>query len=217
MKKLKPLKPLYLFLFYIILGLAQVLVRILYPVRTLGRENLIKDRGFVLAGNHLFAIDPLFVLLARGFSKKMLIMGKQELFGLNPVLDFFWNVAGVFPVRRGTADRSAIEAAVEDVKGGRGLLIFPEGTRSKDGKLGALKTGAFAVAMMAEADIIPCVIWYKGGRPRPFHRITVVFGKPLTQQQLGIEGDYSTKKMRAAKEAYAEALQQMQIDYEGKM
>ncbi|MDL2325296.1 hypothetical protein LJC61_09180, partial [Ruminococcaceae bacterium OttesenSCG-928-A16] len=87
MKTLKPLQPLYKVLYFIVLALGEVLVRLVYPVRTIGRKNLQKG-SFVLAPNHLHAIDPMFVVLARGFGKKMLIMGKEELFTINPLLNF---------------------------------------------------------------------------------------------------------------------------------
>lgn len=203
---MKALKPIYLFFYRICIFLAETLVRLVYPVRAIGRENLIKDRGFVLAPNHLFAIDPMYILMARGFGKKMLVMGKEELFEISPIVNFLWYCFGAFPVRRGTGDRSAVEQAQQEVKKGRGLLVFPEGTRSKDGNLGRLKSGAFVVALEAGVDILPCRIWYKAGRPKPFRRITVVFGKPVTLEELGLVGEYSPAKLRVAKHRFAEIL-----------
>lgn len=209
MKTLKPLRTIYKILYYILICLAQILVRIVYPVRAIGRENLQKG-GFVLAPNHLHAIDAMFVILARGFGKKMLVMGKEELFGKNKLLDFFWNIAGAFPVNRGKGDKVALNEAIEDVKSGRGLLIFPEGTRSKDGNLGKMKSGAFVVAMQTEADIIPCRIWYKSGeKVKPFHRITVIFGKPITLEELGLTGEYSAAKLRGAKQMFTQRLEEL--------
>lgn len=207
MKQLKPLRPLYLVLYHIVAVLAMVLVRIVYPIRVLGRQNLPQNSGFVLAPNHLRAIDPLFVLLARGFGKKMMIMGKRELFNINGLLNFFWNVAGVFPVERGIGDKGAIDEAIQEVKMGRGLLIFPEGTRSKTGELGRLKSGAFVVAMQAAAPVVPCRIWYKAGAPKPFRRITVVFGRPLAPGELGLVGAYNAKKLRGAKHLFAQKME----------
>lgn len=209
MKTLKPLRPLYKVLYYVLVGLAMMLVRIMYPIRVIGRKNLPKG-GFVLACNHLHAIDPMFVVLGRGFGKKMLIMGKEELFGKNPLLDFFWNMAGAFPIHRGVGDRSVVNSAVEAVQAGRGLLIFPEGTRSKDGNLGRLKSGAFVVAMDAGVDMVPCRIWYKSGeKVKPFHRVTVVFGKPITMKEMGLEGEYSASKLRGAKQMFAARIEEL--------
>lgn len=209
---MKLLRPLYNVLFYIIFTLAQGLVRILYPVKTIGKEHVKHAKGIVIACNHLFAIDPLYVLLARGFGKKMLIMGKEELFGLNPPLDFFWKVVGAFPIGRGKGDRTTIDNAMEEVKKGRGMLIFPEGTRSKDGTLKNLKSGAFVVAMEAGVSMVPTAIYYKGGKPKPFHRITVAFGPQVTLEEMGLAEEYSVAKLRRAKELFtARMLEQQRI------
>lgn len=214
MKKLKPLRPLYKALYYLLVAIAMVLVRILYPIRTIGRKNIKGCRGFVLAPNHISSIDPLFVILARGFGRKMLIMGKEELYKISPILNFFWAVAGMFPVNRGTGDRNAVDEAVSEVKAGGGLLIFPEGTRSKNGKLGRLKSGAFVVAMEAEAVLVPCIVHYKSGRrPKPFRRTTIAFGKPLTLDELGLTGEYTVAKLRAGKDKYADVLQALRSEH----
>ena len=114
-----------------------------YRIRTIGRENLPKDRGYVLCPNHLSAIDPVFVVLARFWGKKMWVMAKEELFR-NPIVAWLFRHVGVFPVARGRGDRSALDSAIESVRGGRGMLIFPEGTRNKQGPgLLPLKSGAF--------------------------------------------------------------------------
>lgn len=217
MKELKPLRPLYKVLYHILLAVAEVLVRLVYPIRTIGRENLPKG-SFVLASNHLHAIDAMFVVLARGFGKKMLVMGKEELFAINPLLNFFWKVAGAFPVRRGTGDRAALEEAIVEVQEGRGLLIFPEGTRTKDGNLGRMKSGAFVVAMQTGADIIPCRIWYKSGeKVKPFHRVTVIFGKPMSMEELGLTGEYGAAKLRQAKHLFSARLEELYAENSDKL
>ena len=100
----------------------------------------------------------------------------------------------------------------EEVKKGRGLLIFPEGTRSKDGKLRTLKSGAFVVAMEAGVNMVPTAIHYKGGKPRPFHRITVAFGPEVTLEEMGLTGEYSVAKLRQAKELFtSRMLEQQQV------
>lgn len=209
---MKSLRPLYLALYYPILVLAQLLARLFFPVKAYGREHLPRQ-GYVLAPNHIAAIDPFFVLLARGFKKKMIIMGKEELFQINGLLNFFWNIAGAFPVDRGTGNRRAVDEAVEAVRGGRGLLLFPEGTRSKDGALGRLKSGAFVVAQEAGAAMIPCVIWYAAGRPKIFRRTHVAFGPPLPQLEMGPAGERSAKKLREAKTLYAQKLKEIKEEY----
>ena len=73
---------------------------------------------------------------------------------------------------------------MREVREGRGALVFPEGTRTKEGNLGKLKSGAFVIAAEAGVDMIPCRIIYKGGKMRVFGRCTVVFGKPIPAEKL---------------------------------
>ena len=209
---MKPLRPLYLALYYPVMLLAQLLFRLLFPIKTYGRENLPRG-GHVLAPNHVNAIDPLFVVLARGLRAKMIVMGKAELFRINGLLNFFWNMAGVFPVDRGTGNRGAVDDAVQAVRDGRGLLIFPEGTRGEEGQLGRLKSGAFVVAQEAGAAMVPCVIWYAAGKPKPFRRVFVAFGPPVGLEELGLSGPHSAKKLRAAKTLFAEKLQTLREEH----
>lgn len=206
---MKALKPFYNIMYYTLFWLAQVAFRLTYRIRVIGRENLRGLHKFVLAPNHASAIDPVFIILARGLSKKMLIMGKEELFEKNKILNFWWNCFGVFPIERGAGDRTTVELAMQEVQKGRGLLIFPEGTRNKTDKIGRLKSGAFVVAMEAGASMVPCRIWYKAGRPRLFSRVTVVFGAPLTMQQLGLDGAYSPAVLRQAKVVYTQHLTEL--------
>lgn len=206
---MKPLKPFYKAIYYVLLVLLQGLIRLVFRIKVNGRENLVTGSGYVLGPNHISAIDPLFVLAARGIKPKMLIMGKEELFDKNPFLNFFWAVAGVFPIDRGTGDRDTVEHAMDQVRNGCGLLIFPEGTRSKSGSLGRVKSGAFVVAMEAGVPIIPCRIQYKAGRAKVFTGVTVSFGKPLSIEEMGLDGEYSIKKIKHAKQLYIERLESL--------
>ena len=206
---MKTLKPIYKGLYYFVYILLGWLVRLLFPLRIIGRENLEKGKGFVLTPNHTKAIDPLYIVLARGLSRRMLIMAKEELFAINAFINFCWRVFGVVAVDRGAGNRDLIEQMAAEVRKGTGLFIFPEGTRSKDGNLGKLKSGAFVVAMETGADMIPCIIKYNKGKCAVFNRIGVAFGKPVTMEELGLTGEYSVKKVRYAKEKYTEIMHKL--------
>lgn len=215
---MKQTKFIYNALYYFIFVFLGTIVRLLYPIRVLGKKNLIKGgEPFVLGPNHIRAIDPMYVLLGRGIAKKMLVMSKVELFGRNKFLDFFWKIVGAFPVDRGTGNKDVLAQFAAEVQKGRGLLLFPEGTRSKDGNLGKLKSGAFVVAWQAGCSMIPCRIWYSKGKPKLFRRITVMFGKPITLQELGLTGEYSVKKIREAKRVYTKALEDLYEEYKDRL
>ena len=197
-------------MFYlIIVPLAWIVWHIAVRIKVIGRENLIRDRGFVLASNHISAIDPVFIVLARFWGRRMLIMGKEELFEVNPFITWFMRAVNVVPVHRGRGDTAAVDKAVESVKGGQGLLIFPEGTRSKDGNLGKLKSGAFVVASAAGVDMTPCRIIYKGGKMRLFGRVTIVFGPPIPAEKLALGEEHSARRLRECKALLEEHLERL--------
>ncbi len=192
-----------------IVALAWLVWHIIFRIKVIGRENLIKDRGFILAPNHLSAIDPVFVVTARLWGKRMLILGKEEIFKVNPVFSWMFRNVGVVPVQRGKGDTEVIDTAIEKVKNGQGLLIFPEGTRSKDGQLGRLKSGAFVIAAATGADMVPCRIIYKGGKMKVFGRCTIVFGKPIPAEKLTLGEPRSAAKLRENKALLQEALENL--------
>lgn len=185
--------------YLIAMPLAWVIWHIVFNFKVIGRENLIKDRGFVMVCNHISAIDPVFLILARFWGKKMIVLGKKEIMK-NGFARWFLKSVGVIAVDRGAGDTAALEKAVEQVKNGRGALIFPEGTRSKDGNLHALKSGAFVIAGQAQVDIIPSRIIYKKGKMKLFSSVKVVFGKPISCAELNLDGSHSASQLRGAKQ-----------------
>ncbi len=188
---------------------------LLYRFRVVGRENLPKDGGFVMLCNHRSAADIIFLLLARFRFKKPLIFAKAELFQITPPLTWFFKYLGAVPISRGKGDTTVIDATVQKVRAGRDLVVFPEGTRTKTGHLGQLKSGAFVVAARAGVPVVPCRILYETGKPRLFRRVTLAIGQPLTQQQLGLadtDGMPTPAALRDAKRLCVQKLKQLYAD-----
>lgn len=101
---------------------------------------------------------------------------------------------------------------IAQCKNGTGVLIFPEGTRSKTGQLGPLKSGAFVIAGQAQADMIPCRILYDtpDGRMRLFCRVRICFGKPIPAAEMAIEDPrHSIKQLRELRRRLADALEEL--------
>lgn len=125
-----------------------------------GLENLDKDKSYVFVGNHRSYTDILAIFLAMAAAERDIIfMSKKEIFSV-PLLGGAMKSIGTIGVERGNSSkamRSMLEA-VKAVKGGRNLVIFPEGTRSADGSLGPFKKGGFIIASRAGADIAPFVL-----------------------------------------------------------
>ena len=123
-----------------------------YHVKVEGRENL-PSGSYVIASNHRSYADPPLIAITSGCSKFSFV-AKAELFR-NPFFGWLIRKLGAFPVSRGNGDLSVIDDSVSKIKDGRRLVIFPEGTRSKTGKVGKGKTGVALIAARAGVPVVP--------------------------------------------------------------
>lgn len=177
------MKPLFKFLTFILLR-----------VTVIGRENIPDEGGFIAASNHVSGIDPMFVYM--NLRIPVHYMSKEELFEKS-FFNWFYTHLNGFPVKRGVPDKKAIEYAIKVVVKGHALGIFPEGTRSKDGKLQQGKTGVALVARQTKAGILPICVYSSGG-VKPFAKITVRFGEVIKYEDLGFGKGVKTEELNAA-------------------
>jgi len=91
-----------------------------------------------------------------------------------------------------------ISDAVERLEEGRILVIFPEGTRSKDGKLGRGKTGVALIAAKSKAVVVPTAVVFEG-KLRFRKKVTVKFGKPIQPEEIAVGEEINPKELRAVK------------------
>ena len=150
---------------------------LVHPVRHIGREH-IPEGGAVVCGNHSSLGDPLCVTFAMGRRHQLRAMAKIELMRV-PVLGWLLGKAGIFGVDRGKADVGAIKTAIRFLKSRDKVLLFPEGTRVRDGEDSSAKTGAAMLAIRTGVPILPVYIPEK---KRLFRSITVVIGEPYYPQ-----------------------------------
>lgn len=172
---------------------ASQLLRIYYfiaaRVRVEGWENVPKKGGAVVVCNHGPGNDyfPLGISLPR----MPHFLAKIEAFQIHPVLGWLLASGGCIAVNRGTGDVEALRTAVQVVREGELVMVFPEGHRSEDGKLQNGKTGATRIALEANVPIIPVgVIGAEAGYrnfPRFWKRpvILVRIGKPFVLEGKG--------------------------------
>jgi len=154
--------------------------RLLFPFRVRGLEGL-PPGGAVICANHASAVDPLMVAAALPGRTCPRFMGKAELFK-KPFAAWFFRKAGVFPVQRGKADLAAMKTALQCLKGGEKLLIFPEGTRVEEEGDTSAKAGAVMLAARTGVPIVPV---YCGERKKFLRRTTIVFGAPYAPEFAG--------------------------------
>lgn len=169
--------------------------KLFYNFHIEGAENIPQDRPLVLASNHRSYADP--VLLTMPMKLPVTYMAKEELFK-NKLFGWFITKLGAFPVKRGTGDMQVIEDSVAILNSGRHLVIFPEGTRSKDGKVGKGKTGVALIAAKSGADVLPCGIIFEGEKLHFRSKLTVRFGKVIPAEEIAVE-DASPKGLKEVK------------------
>lgn len=200
-------------LYYILLPLAWLVFHIGFRVECVGRENLkkVKTGGCVLAPNHVSAIDPVFVVITRFWGKRMVVFAKKELFEINALLTWFFRCMGALCVRGTRDELETIDKTVEVCKNGGTLLIFPEGTREKEGKLLPPKSGLFVIAAQAAVDVVPVRILYDtpDGKMRLFCKVKVIYGEPMPAAQFAMESRRDLKTLRANKQALLDAWEKL--------
>ena len=158
--------------------LVRLYFRIMYSLHYEGRDNIPKDTTVIYASNHRSYADP--PLVGTGTRGKLSFMAKEELFKKQP---FAWLIRslGAFPVARGKGDTGVIDTAVEKLNSGRSLMIFPEGTRSKDGKVHKGHTGAALIAARSGKPIVPVGVVY-GEKLKFRTKLIVKYGEPILPQ-----------------------------------
>ena len=175
-------------------------LRLFFPCRVTGAENVPDRGGVLLVGNHLSVADSFFAPLH--LKRRVTFLAKSEYFTEKGVKGYFKRVffsgIGQVPIDRGgaSAAHDALMTGVRLLKEGKALGIYPEGTRSPDGRLYKGKTGVARMALEAGVPVVPMVmigtdkvnpIGSKMWRPR---RIQLIVGRPLDFSRYeGMAGD----------------------------
>lgn len=180
-------------------GIVRIIIgcffHVIYDYRLIGKENVPKDGSYIVAPNHIHWADPFFV--AVGIKNPSSYMAKESLFK-NKFLAFAVRLFNAFPVKRESSDRSALNTAVKYLNNGYNLTIFPEGTRSKDGKIGKGKSGVAYIASVSGADVLPVGIVMKKGRGLR-KKVTVRYGRLIPNASLKINA-LSANELRRARD-----------------
>lgn len=127
----------------------------------------------ILCSNHRSLLDP--PLVACYLNRQVKFMAKAELFAV-PGFSWLIRTLGAFPVQRGGMSMETMKTAIRVLQEGHVLVVFPEGTRQKSGKLGEGKKGAASMALRSGAKIVPVAMI---GDYKPFRRMKIVYGQPI--------------------------------------
>lgn len=149
-----------------------------------GLENVPATGGFILASNHISFWDP--PLIACACPRELHFLAKEELFAQQPLGRMIRGVNAI-PIRRGVADLAGLNRALEVLQRGGALLLFPEGSRMRDGQLHPPRPGVGLLASGADVPVVPCYIhgsnqpgrWWRRGA-----RVRIRFGPALGWREL---------------------------------
>jgi len=148
-----------------------------------GRQHIPREGGLLVASNHISFWDP--PMVGSALPREVHFLAKEELFR-TPGLGWLIRSLNSIPIRRGVADLSGLARALEVLRQGDALLLFPEGSRMRDGELHPPRPGVGMMAVQADVPIVPCYLegahraWPKGAWiPRP-RRLRLIVGEPRT-------------------------------------
>lgn len=161
--------------------------RMFFRGEVAGLENLPRRGGFLLAANHASYFDPPFI--GSQVPRQIAYFARKTLWK-GGISSWWLDTVGTIPVDRdGGQDISAIKRVLKALTSERGLILFPEGTRTPDGRLQPAKPGVGFIACRTQVPVVPVRIFGSFeafGKGRAFPRlgtpVTIVFGRPLPPQ-----------------------------------
>lgn len=163
--------------------LAQVMFPAFLRYRSFGRKNVPRRGGVLIVSNHQSYMDPL--LIGVGLDRQIHIMARRSLFHKNIFFRWLIQSLNAFPLKDDGIDVGAIKEAIRRIKKGNIVLIFPEGTRTRDGSIGEIHRGIAMIANRTGSPVVPAVIhgafeaWPRTRKMFRLRPIRVAFGRPL--------------------------------------
>jgi 1-acyl-sn-glycerol-3-phosphate acyltransferase len=171
---------------------ARAFAVLVYGLRVVGRENWPQNGGGLICANHQSVFDPPLVGLT--CERRMNYLARDTLFRV-PILAPLIRFLDAIPIDREGMGLSGIKETLRRLKAGELVLIFPEGTRTRDGEMGPLKPGFISLARRGGVPLIPVGFdgayqaWPRTARFPRFGRIAVVIGEPISPEQISAASD----------------------------
>lgn len=166
------------FFWSLVRGFCFLVFRVFYRVKLSGFENVPATGPVIFASNHQTHFDPILVGLVT-YDRPFRAIARSTLFTFRP-LAWLMLAIGAIPIRQGEGDAGALRAALGELEAGRTVLIFPEGTRTRDGAVQRFKPGIGLLIKRGKVPVVPVTlvgaheVWPHGqSLPRPWGRIAV--------------------------------------------
>lgn len=167
--------------------MCQVFTLLFFRYRVYGRNNIPSSGSFIIAGNHQSFLDPVFMGI--GARRRLLFMARDTLFN-SRLFGGLIRSTNAIPVSRDKADIGAIKLVLAQLNEGHGVCLYPEGTRSADGKITAFKPGFGLLCRRSKAPVVPAVVdgafecWPRHRKLFSPGPVVVWFGKPLSPDEI---------------------------------
>jgi 1-acyl-sn-glycerol-3-phosphate acyltransferase len=192
-----------------------------FDIRFYGRQNIPETGGVLLLSNHQSFLDP--PLCGIGVERHFSYVARDTLF-TNPVFGWLISSVNVSAIKRDTADIAAIKLFIEKLKAGNAVVLFPEATRTHDGKIAEVKPGFGLLSRRANVPIVPIVIdgafecWPRTKKIFSPGRIAVVYGEMIPPEKIKEMGDekfaaYLTDILRKMQNETRARLGKIAIEY----
>lgn len=186
-------------------AIASPFIKFFCRLKIHGKENLPADGGYMICSNHI-AIRDVF-LIGVGCNKPVKFIAKKELFSI-PVLRSVIKSLGAIPIDRGGSDVGAIKSAITSIKHGNAVAIFPQGHRNPGvaPEETEVRNGAGMIAYRSGCNVVPVCISAKDHRYRIFRLVNIIFGKPITNSELGFVNGGNEEYKAATERIFAEII-----------
>lgn len=165
--------------------------------RVIGAENVPKTGSVILAANHASYLDP--PLVGAGLHRGINYLARQSLFRF-PIVKQILHSWSAVPVDRDGGGAKGLKIILDRLLGGAGIILFPEGTRTRDGQLQPAHAGIGLVVAKSEAPVVPVHVfgtfeaWGRNQKlPRP-KKITLLYGQPMRFEKLRAEAKNCSKE-----------------------
>jgi 1-acyl-sn-glycerol-3-phosphate acyltransferase len=203
-----------LWLFQLTRYFVSALFRLYFRIEYQGLENVPQEGALIFAPNHVSYLDPIWVSIPIERPLRYMTWDKMT---KKPLLGWLIRAYGAFPVKveNGRGDRAALRHSLEHLREGGGLMIFPEGARTRDGILMPFKPGVIRLALDTDAPIVPVTII--GGYdayaphhliPRPY-KVKVIYHEPMKLKwpsEVSGHKEYEREQARKLRRQVASAL-----------
>ncbi len=170
----------------------RISLRALFRFRVIGGKNTPKRGPFIMASNHVSYMDP--AIIGGTFFRRLYFVTSEHLYK-HKLAALWYNSVGCIKIKRDAPRHTVMKKLLSLLKKGKPVAIFPEGTRSADGKMQEPLSGVGFLALKSQAPVLPCFIkgsdkaLPRGAKAFKFNRITIYIGKPIDPKEFKFEGD----------------------------